>query len=112
MLIAINKHKKAQSTAEYVIVLALVVGAVVAMQTFVKRGLQGRLKDATNYTGDAQSSAIFKGNQYEPYYTSSNIETYSNSESTENVEASGGNVERTSNEYQTKTGNYSVSNAE
>ena len=32
-------YNKAQSTAEYAIVLALVVGAVVAMQIYVKRGL-------------------------------------------------------------------------
>ncbi len=40
----IFKNKKAQSTAEYAILIALVVGAVVAMQTYVKRGIQARQK--------------------------------------------------------------------
>lgn len=109
MFIYLNS-KKAQSTAEYVIILGLVVGAVIAMQTFVKRGLQGRVKDATNYVGD--TGAVFTGNQYEPYYTSSNFNTYSNSEANEAVSESGGNVERNTKDYSNKTGNYRVSNVE
>jgi hypothetical protein len=37
--------KKGQSTAEYAIVIALVVGALIGMQKYVKRGLQGSIKD-------------------------------------------------------------------
>jgi hypothetical protein len=37
--------KKGQSTAEYAIVIALIIGAVIATQNYVKRGLQGRIKD-------------------------------------------------------------------
>ena len=44
------RHRKAQSTAEYVIVLGLIVAAVIAMQTYVKRGLQGRIRDAVDYS--------------------------------------------------------------
>lgn len=39
--------KKAQNTAEYAILIALVVGAAIGMQTYVKRGLQGRVKDSS-----------------------------------------------------------------
>ena len=39
--------KKAQNTAEYAILIVLVVGAVIAMQTYVKRGWQGRVKDSS-----------------------------------------------------------------
>jgi hypothetical protein len=60
--------KRAQSTAEYAIVIALVIGAAVAMQIYVKRGLQGGMRFATdklkNRTG-----------QYEPYYYQSEAET-------------------------------------
>lgn len=39
---------RGQSTAEYAIVIALVVGALVVMQVYVKRGVQGRFKDTTD----------------------------------------------------------------
>ena len=61
--------KKAQQTAEYALLIALVVGAVVAMQTYAQRALQGRIRDASlflsNNTGD-----IGNTQQYEPYYIS------------------------------------------
>ena len=41
-------NKRAQSTAEYAIVIALVIGAVVAMQVYVRRGLQARMKGAVD----------------------------------------------------------------
>lgn len=72
-------YNKAQSTAEYAIVLALVVGAVVAMQIYVKRGLSGRMKDVVDHGGVVGSvgngsfdlTAVGVGNmQYEPYYLS------------------------------------------
>ena len=43
--------KKAQSTLEYAILIAVIVGALIGMQTYVKRGLQGRLKVATDDVG-------------------------------------------------------------
>ena len=44
--------KIGQSTAEYAIVFALVVGLAMAIQTYVKRGLQGRVREVVDYTGD------------------------------------------------------------
>ena len=44
-------NKKAQSTLEYAILIAVVVGALIGMQTYVKRGLQGRLRTATDDLG-------------------------------------------------------------
>lgn len=40
--------KKGQNTAEYAILIALVIAAAVAMQTYVKRGMQGRVHDASD----------------------------------------------------------------
>ncbi len=37
-------NKKGQNTAEYAILIALVIAAAIGIQTYVKRGLQGRLK--------------------------------------------------------------------
>ncbi len=42
--------KKGQNTAEYAILIALVIAAAVAMQTYVKRGMQGRVHDAVEYS--------------------------------------------------------------
>jgi hypothetical protein len=66
MLNMLNK-KKAQNTAEYAILIALVVGGVIAMQTYAQRALQGRIRDA-NVTMRDQSNALGNTLQYEPYY--------------------------------------------
>jgi len=75
----IHLNKKAQSTAEYVIVLGLIVAAVVAMQTYVKRGMQGKIKDATDYT-DPAATGVFKTKQYEPGYVQSTFQDQRSSE--------------------------------
>ncbi len=47
MFIALTlRNRKAQSTAEYAILIGLVVAAAITIQTYVKRGLQGRVRDA------------------------------------------------------------------
>ena len=82
----LRKNKKAQNTAEYALLISLVVAAIIAMQVYAQRGLQGRIRDAVQgylvdqtanprgvgvtglgVTGLAGSTA-----QYEPYYLSSN----------------------------------------
>lgn len=92
--------KKAQTTAEYAVLIALVVGAVVAMQIYVKRGIQGRIKNVVDDVtlGGAISgngSDILTGEQYEPYYVSSNATTAQSSNASENLQT-GGSVNRTS----------------
>lgn len=73
---SIKNKRKAQSTAEYAILFGIIIGAVVAMQTYIKRGLQARVKDSTDVmtgvSGDpaATGKAIGKRNQFEPYYYS------------------------------------------
>ena len=64
------RNKKGQNVAEYAILIALVVGAIIAMQTFVKRGFQGRLKGAVDYMVD-QTNTLGTEGQYEPYYQES-----------------------------------------
>lgn len=74
-----TKAKKGQNVAEYAILIALVVGAVVAMQRFAQRGLQARIRDATQWmvreTVDLGNTA-----QYEPYYSQSAYQTERTSE--------------------------------
>ena len=66
-MLRLHKNKKAQNTAEYAILIALVIGAVVAMQTYAQRALQGRLRDAAVEL-TAQTTQLGCSLQYEPYY--------------------------------------------
>ena len=85
------RTKKAQNTAEYAIVIALVVAVAVAMQTYVKRGLQAGVKFAVD---KVKKSDTAQG-QYEPYYLESSYDTkisaYKDTEKT----TEGGGVTRT-----------------
>ena len=60
-------NKKGQNTAEYAILIALVVGAAVAMQTYVKRSWQGGVKFAVDKVKKSDGVT----GQYEPYYSES-----------------------------------------
>ena len=86
-------NKKGQNVVEYSILIALVVGAAIAMQTYVKRGLQGRVKDVVDYTGNISASvsetANFTAGQYEPYYAQSYGQIDSKRMSTEVTDANG-----------------------
>ena len=88
------RNRKAQSTAEYAILIGVVVAALVAMQTYVKRGLNGRMKDATD-TFAAQTPELGSTTQYEPYYLSQVSDTQTNSNNHENT-ATGGGIARES----------------
>ncbi|RJP27417.1 MAG: hypothetical protein C4533_08150 [Candidatus Omnitrophota bacterium] len=73
--------KRAQTTAEYAVLIALVVGAVVAMQVYVRRGLQGRIRNVVDHVdsggpvGQDEDQFTFTAEQYEPYYLSSQSAT-------------------------------------
>jgi len=49
-------NRKAQSTLEYAVIVAVVVGALLAIQVYVKRGVQGRLRSSTDNIGDQYSA--------------------------------------------------------
>jgi len=102
--------KKGQSTAEYAIVIGLVIAAAVAMQVYVKRGLQGKIKDATNLS----LGSNFTTNRYEPYYASQNL-TSTKDASMTSATATGGGVTRTiggSGEVTSRTGNQTTGAAQ
>ncbi|MCA9393553.1 MAG: hypothetical protein KC900_05070 [Candidatus Omnitrophica bacterium] len=76
------KNKKAQNTAEYAILISLVVAGIIAMQTYAQRALQARVRDAGQYLA-SQSAALGNTNQYEPYYLTTNYLVSSNSAQTQ-----------------------------
>jgi len=43
---------KAQSTVEYAILIIIIIGALLSIQVYIKRGVQGRLKSAADDIGD------------------------------------------------------------
>ena len=58
-----RKKKKGQTTIEYVVLLIIVIGAFVAIQNYMKRGLQGRWKASIDQLGD----------QYDPRTADTNV---------------------------------------
>jgi hypothetical protein len=77
-MLGILRNRRAQTTAEYAILIGIVVAALVAMQTYVKRGLQAKIQ-----TGVGTE-------QYEPYYLSSSFNTSSSASETKGFIAGGG----------------------
>lgn len=88
-------NKKAQSISEYAMVLAIVISAISATQLFVKRGLQGKVKDVSDrylvemngslpaaLPKDATGAVIY---QYEPGDVSSEFSTSRDTE-TESID--------------------------
>lgn len=84
-------NRKGQNIAEYSILIALVIAAAVAMQTYVKRGIQGRMKDAMDNAPsvNVEGTLNFSTKQYEPYYISSSANVASGRGLTEVVGVSG-----------------------
>lgn len=71
------RNRRAQNTMEYAILIALVIGVFSAMQIYLKRGLQARIKAGTDnipaVVSDLQAGGDVAGlfgtqTQYDPYY--------------------------------------------
>jgi len=61
------KNQKGQSALEYTVYMMIILAAFLSMQTYFKRGVQGRFKQAIDDMGD----------QYDPRVAESNIVTTS-----------------------------------
>jgi Flp pilus assembly pilin Flp len=85
------KNKKGQHFAEYALLIALVVAAIIAMQTYAERAMQARIHDAGMYMANATSFTDSNGDkmgnetQYEPYYMQSNYDVKTNSTENERL---------------------------
>lgn len=76
-MLRLLRNKKAQNTMEYAILIAVVIGAFSAMQIYLRRGLQARIKAGTDNIPDKvlgqETDPVVAGlfgneTQYEPYY--------------------------------------------
>ena len=47
-----NRRKKGQSTLEYAVLTIIILGALMSVQVYIKRGIQGRFKSSTDDIGD------------------------------------------------------------
>ncbi len=100
----LRRKRKGQSTAEYAIVIGLVIAAAVAMQVYVKRSIQGKMKDAVDTNADNATFLVTQ--QYEPeYQTNDGLRTTRASKESENT-SEGGGVTRTivGKDVSTRTG--------
>src|SRR3990167_6492257 len=91
-------ERKGQSTVEYALIIGVIVGSLVAMQTYVKRGLQARYHDGVQFLA-SETDELGSTNQYEPYYLSSSYESSQDRNVNENV-AQRGQTIRTVNQEQ------------
>jgi uncharacterized protein (UPF0333 family) len=92
--------KKGQSTLEYVILIGLVIAALIAMGVYMKRGVQGKLRESTDQIGE----------QYDAGNTTSDYTTVSHMRQSETSTAGGGSTITiaTGDNVQTKTGSETV----
>jgi len=68
--------KRAQSTLEYAVLIGVIVAGLIAMQVYLKRGFQGKLKEGADSMGE----------QFSPGYTTSKYATQSLTNSTETLQ--------------------------
>lgn len=90
--------KKGQSTLEYAIIVVVIVAALLAMQVYIKRGVQGKLRSSTDDVGE----------QYSPQITTGQYTTTTGSTQHETVTAGGGTTTQVTRGQQSRTGSESV----
>jgi len=94
------RKKMAQSTLEYAVLAVVVIGALLTIQNYLKRGIQGKIKSSTDDISAEQYDA--KKTHYKKVTTtvSNDVEENTTNEGTKTALGSSGeitNVEMTSN---------------
>jgi uncharacterized protein (UPF0333 family) len=90
----LKMSRKGQGTLEYAIIIVVVIGALIAMQWYMKGGYQGRLRAASDDMGE----------QFGPTTTSGSIVTTHNSQQTDTTTMGTGATSTSHSQSQTKTG--------
>ncbi|PIQ87728.1 MAG: hypothetical protein COV73_02570 [Candidatus Omnitrophica bacterium CG11_big_fil_rev_8_21_14_0_20_43_6] len=89
---------KGQTTLEVVILIGFVVAALIAMGVYMKRGIQGRLRDSTDQVGE----------QYSAGHTTGEYITTVGMTQTENMTSGGGVTTAINRNRQSKTGDETI----
>ena len=92
--------KRGQSTLEYAVLIVVIIAALIAMQVYLKRGLQGRMRESSDQIGE----------QFSPGYTTSNRTTSTSSNSVE-VNDGFSTVTTINNQWQNRSGTENVAAA-
>lgn len=101
-MLKLLNNKKAQSTLEYAILIVIIVGALLTIQVYIKRGIQGRLKSASDDIGD----------QFSPGNTRLNATTVTSSQTRDTFNSGVTRQELTAAEQVDVTMNQSIINVE
>ena len=105
--------KRGQNTAEYAILIGVIVAAAIAMQIYIRRGMQARIKDAVDFTRTADDDAgngLFNQSQYEPYYLNTTFATTQSVTKSQELQVGGGVVVNAISEGTQRSGNQTYSN--
>ena len=92
-------RSRGQSTLEYVVLVAVVISALLAMRIYMKRGVQGKLRSSTDSIGAQYSPTDVSGTWTYHSEGKRNEVSSNNGETIANV---------TSNELQQKYGNETI----
>ena len=92
-------QKRGQSTLEYALLIAAVVSGLLVMQMYVKRGMAGRVKSASDELGE----------QYDPTAFTASYTSISHSKRSETSKAGETRSELTDQEYTRRSGAETVS---
>lgn len=95
----LRARTRGQTTLEVVILIGFVVAALIAIGVYMKRGIQGKLRDSTDQIGEQYSA----GNTTSTYVTKTNLRQ------TENMQAGGATTTTINKNEQSKTGSETVS---
>lgn len=63
------RKTKAQSTLEYAVLIIIVIGALLAIQTYIKRGISGRLRQAADDIGEQYSVGNMNQKKVTSFYS-------------------------------------------
>lgn len=88
--------RKGQSTLEYAVLIVVIIAALVAMQVYLKRGIQGRMRESADQIGEQFSPGATVSNRV----TTSTASTYETSDawsSTTNILSQTQNITGTEN---------------
>jgi Flp pilus assembly pilin Flp len=98
--------QKAQSVVEYGLVIALITGVLLVMQVYIRRGMQGRLKDVSDYTVREISRQVpgAAAQQFEPGYRGYDKEVWQDTTLNRNLSQPGREIK----EYERHDSGYST----
>jgi len=89
--------KKAQSSLEYAILIIIVLGALLSIQMYIKRGIQGRLRSATDDIGEQYKAGKMNIYKKTKFYAKTSENADATSQTSALVDAETTNVQLSQN---------------